>query len=342
MKLAIEGGNPVISNHATLIQKWPKVTDDDKEAILQVLDDGEFSGRTSKIVRGFEKDFAKYIDTKYAVAFNTGTSALHACTNALEIGPCDEVIVPAFTFLASAVSILHNQAIPVFCDIDEFTFNIDPNSAAENITNRTKGIMAVHMQGLPADVKRINQIAKSYKVKVIEDCAQSFGAKVDGKFCGNWGDISGFSLMAAKQLASCGELGVVCTNDIDYRNRVDMVKMYGEVIDADGGRSYNSFTLGYNYVANPVQVRFAHNKLQTFNQSIETIISNAQYLSDFIKNEMPFLDPPFIPDGYEHVYHFYRVKVRGDKVGYPHNHFLRAAIMEIMEQEGLKVGRAHV
>lgn len=155
--------------------------------------------------------------------------------------------------------------------------------------------------------------------------------------CGTFGDMSAFSLMSAKQLATCGELGAISTDSLLLRNKANMVKMYGEILNEDGSRNYNSYTMGYNYVPNTIQAKFAENKLDEFEKSISKIINNAEYLSSVIKEEFDFLIPPYVPAGVNHVYHFYRVKVDGSKRGYSNNKVLRKAIMDIMEKEGLNL-----
>lgn len=336
-KLVINEGCPVVCDHQKILQKWPIVTDKDKNDIINVLDKGEFSGRNSTIVKKLENNLENYLQSRNVVLLNSGTAALHSCIAALGIGPGDEVIVPSFTFLASAISVLHNCAIPVFCDIDEKTFNIDPHKIETLISSRTKAIMVVHMQGLPANMLEINKIAARYGLYVIEDCAQSFGAEIGLHKCGTFGDMGAFSLMSAKQLATCGELGAVCTNSLRLKNLANMVKMYGEILNKDGSRTYNSYSMGYNYTPNTLQAQFALNKLNEFNEGISKIIENAKYLSNIIKDEFDFLIPPYTPIGYKHVYHFYRVIVDGTKRGYQNNRVLNKAIMEIMESEGLNL-----
>lgn len=335
-KLALLGGTPIVRNHADLISPWPITTSAELDRVMEVLQKQEFSGRNSHEVRAFEEQLCDYIGIKHASLFNSGTAALHGCMASLGIGPGDEVIVPAFTFLAPAMAALHSSAIPIFCDIDPDTFNIDPAKIERLISERTKAIVAVHLQGLPADMPHILDVAKRHNLAVIEDCAQSFGARINKRYCGTMGDIAAHSFMSAKQLATCGELGSITTNSVGLINRANALKTYGEIIDGTN-RIYNSYTMGYNYVPNPIQSAFASQKLKSFTQDIQPIIKNAQLLTSFLSGSIPFLIPPYIPQHFEHVYHFYRVKVDASIVGYTKNNVFRQAIMDAMAAEGLKL-----
>ena len=335
-KLALFGGKPIVQEHSTLVGRWPTVTKKDLEDVVSALEDHDFSGRNSFSVDVFERKLQQFLGIEYVSLFNSGTSALHGALTAVGVQPGDEVIVPAYTFLAPAMAALHLGAIPVFCDIDESTFNIQPEKIPDLITRKTKAIVVVHMHGLPADIPAIKKIAEVHGIKVIEDCAQSFGAMIGDKYCGTLGDISAFSFMSAKQLATCGELGGIATNDIDFRNRANLLKTYGEILGKHE-RVYNSYTLGYNYVANPIQARFAQNKLESFNEDINPLLENARALSEFILKKIPFLIPPYVPQSFKHVYHFFRVRVNGEVIGYKKNHLLRQAIMDIMKAEGLNL-----
>ena len=168
-KLAICGGKKVVPERLKI--KWPVITDEDKKAVNEVLDSGILFGPYSPQVVALQEEFAKYIGTKYCIAMNSGTAALHAAIAAADIGPGDEVITPAFSFLASATCILHHNAIPVFADIDPVTYNIDPKKIEEKITEKTKAIIPVHIHGLPADMDEILAIARKHNLIVIEDAA---------------------------------------------------------------------------------------------------------------------------------------------------------------------------
>jgi perosamine synthetase len=339
MELAIFGGKPVCNDESKLYCRWPHVKLKDYFSLWLNLYKREFSGRGSKTVKKFEEEFARYNHSKYAVSINSGTSAIHASLCALGVEQNDEVITSAFSFIASALPITYCGAKPVFVDIDPRTFNIDPKKIEEKITERTKALVVVHFQGLPADMNAIVDICNRHELSLIEDCAQATGARYNGINVGNFGEFGAFSIMSEKQLATCGEGGVITCNDLDLENLVNKTRMYGEHFDERGNRSYHSDSLGYNFVFNPIQASFAINRLRDFPRDLRRIRSNAEMLSDFLE-DIPFIDPPYVDDKSEHVYHLYRIKVCPEKVGLDISAFqLTCAIAEVIDAEGLSVRR---
>ncbi|GAI80609.1 unnamed protein product, partial [marine sediment metagenome] len=214
--LAIAGGKRTVPEGLKV--GWPVITQEDKKAVMGVLNRGILWGPYAPEVVGLQEDFARYVGTKYCIAVNSGTAALHMAVAAAGIGPGDEVITSAFSFLASAVAVLHHNAIPIFVDIDPKTFNIDPKKIEEKISSRTKAIMPVHIHGLPADIDEINEIAKKHHLVVIEDAAQSHGALYHGKKTGNFSDMAAFSLNSTKNMPG-GEGGLFVTNNEEYRGK---------------------------------------------------------------------------------------------------------------------------
>tara|TARA_Y100000310_G_C20681601_1_gene816288 strand:- start:2055 stop:3377 length:1323 start_codon:yes stop_codon:yes gene_type:complete len=334
-KLAIFGGKPIIENEKAYWNSWPIVNDKDIGDISKVIKEKQFSGRDSKYVKELENNFSRYNKSPYCVAFNSGTAAIHASLNALNIKEGDEVITTSFSFIASALPIIYCNATPVFVDIDYETFNIDPQLIEEKITNKTKAIVIVHFQGLPVEMDNIIKIAKKYKLKIIEDCAQSTGAEYKKIKVGNFGDYGAFSIMAEKQLATCGEGGLVTTNSREKRNNLNKIKMFGEAFDKMGNRFYFSESLGYNYVLNPIQAKFASNKLKEYRKQINKIINNAKRLSKTLEKSS-FIIPPKIPNSCKHVFHFYRITVDSSKSGLDiPTQNLRQAIQNVLEREGV-------
>ncbi|HEY3416424.1 MAG TPA: DegT/DnrJ/EryC1/StrS family aminotransferase, partial [Armatimonadota bacterium] len=181
--LAINGGTPVLQRSDYL--NWPIITADDRRLINEVLDSGIVAGGTAPQVSALEKEWAAYIGTKHCLTTCSGTAALHMSLAACGVGPGDEVITSAFTFLASASCALHQNAIPVFADIDPRTYTIDPVSLEAAITERTKAIIPVHIQGLAADMDPIMAIAKKHNLFVIEDACQAHGALYKGTKVGS-------------------------------------------------------------------------------------------------------------------------------------------------------------
>jgi dTDP-4-amino-4,6-dideoxygalactose transaminase len=169
--------------------------------------DPRFKGKVFKL----EEEVARTLGVAHSVAVNSGTSALLAGLAAIEVGPGDEVIVPGYTFVASFSSVIYSRAVPVMAEIDR-TFNLDPEDVERKITPRTRAIMPVHMAGNPARMNELKSIAQKHRLKIIEDCAQAFGASYHGKYCGSMGDVGAFSFNAYKTL-TCGDGGMVVTND---------------------------------------------------------------------------------------------------------------------------------
>lgn len=216
-KLAIEGGAPVRAE--PLPPMYPggmMIGDEEKQAVLAVLDDKNlfrFAGpsKTPSRVSTFEEKFAQYFGAQFALAVSSGTAALHCGLVALGIGPGDEVILPAYTFISSATAIIAAKAVPIIVEVDD-SLTIDPADVERHITPRTRAIMPVHMRGAPCDMDRIMAVARKHNLKVIEDVAQADGASFHGKRCGTFGDVGAFSLQFNKVITT-GEGGVVLTDD---------------------------------------------------------------------------------------------------------------------------------
>ncbi|RLG98512.1 glutamine--scyllo-inositol aminotransferase, partial [Candidatus Bathyarchaeota archaeon] len=207
-KLAIEGGKPV--REKPLRGGWPgamMIGEEEKKAVLEVLESKSlfrYYGPNPKYkVAQFEKEFAEFIGTRYALAVTSGTAALNVGIAALEVGPGDEVIVPAITFIASAGAVACQRAVPIFAEVD-YSLGLDPEDVEKKITERTKAIMPVHLQGVPCRMDELMEIAEKHGLKVIEDCAQAAGAKYKGRRVGSIGDVGAFSLQLNK-LITCGD-----------------------------------------------------------------------------------------------------------------------------------------
>jgi dTDP-4-amino-4,6-dideoxygalactose transaminase len=194
------------------------------------------------------------------------------------------------------------------------TYNIDPASVEANITERTRAIMAVDMHGLPADYPALRKIAKKHNLVLISDAAHSMGATQNGKVSGSLADVTGTSIMPAKQWPTCGEGGFLSTDHVEIYNLAGMVRMFGEVIEKGKPRSYNAFTLGYNYRLNPIQAAYARSQLTRLSDNARKFQENADILTQGLK-DLPGITPPFIPEGSTHVYHMYRIRFDPKKAG---------------------------
>ena len=196
-----------------------------REAIERVLESGQFI--LGPEVKAFEEEVAGYLGVKHAVGVNSGTDALFISLRALGIGPGDEVITTPFTFFATAEAISHVGATPVFVDVEEHTFNIDPSLIEQRITDRTRAILPVHLFGRPAQMDRIMALAHKHGLKVIEDCAQSFGARYGGKQTGTIGDAGAYSFFPSKNLGACGDGGLIATDDDALAETARMLRAHG-------------------------------------------------------------------------------------------------------------------
>ena len=212
-ELALFGGNPVRKKPFPV---WPRITAGQKEQLLNTLESDSL-GIGSDAIEAFEDQFAEFQDAKYCIATSSGTNALWVALKAGGVSAGDEVIIPPYTFIATASAVLMANAVPVFVDIDPETFNIDPVLIEKAITERTKVIMPVHIAGNPADMDRINDIAKKYNIIVIEDAAQAHGAEWDGVKVGALASGGIFSFQSSKNMNS-GEGGAIISNDDTFMN----------------------------------------------------------------------------------------------------------------------------
>ncbi len=310
-KLAINGGERVVPEK--LKAGWPIITGEDKKAVMRVLDKGILFGAYAPEVTALQEEFAKYIVVKYCIAMNSGTAALHAAVAAADIGPGDEVITAAFSFLASATSILHHNAIPVFVDIDPATYNIDPRKIEEKITERTKAVIPVHIHGLPCDMDEIMAIAKRHNLVVIEDACQSHGATYKGKKTGSFGEMAAFSLNSTKNLPG-GEGGLFVTNSEELRAKANMVRMFGEFVEPKEGRSYKSYTMGWMYRTQEMTCALTRSQLSRLDKYNENSRRNGDYLTKEL-SKIKGIKPPVTPPDRTHIYHKYRVRLEPEKLG---------------------------
>jgi dTDP-4-amino-4,6-dideoxygalactose transaminase len=302
------GGQPVVprdERHAA----WPVVTQADQEAVLRALLSGKLTANSEgeQEVSGLEREWAAFVGARYAVGVSNGTSALALPLMALGVEPGDEVIVPALSFIASALAPLHQLAIPVFADIDPSTFNIDPAQIEARITPRTRAIMPVHLHGLPADMDEIMAIARKRNLVVIEDAAQAQGARYNGRMAGALGHVAGFSLNVQKNIPTCGEGGLVTTDDPALYEKVLMMRQFGEVIRDGEARNYVSHMLGWNLKLNSVQAAFTRSQLARYAADQAARDRNvAAFLGALAA--LPGLITPRTPPDRTHVWHIIRLR----------------------------------
>ena len=212
----------------TKFSPWPSFTQEEADAVSQVLLSNKVNYWTGQECRQFETEFAKWADSKYAIAMGNGTLALDVALQALEIGAGDEVIVTPRTFIASISSVVNAGATPVFADVDEATGNITPESITAVLTDKTKAIVCVHLAGWPCDMDGIMALADKHNLYVIEDCAQAHGARYKGRSVGSIGHIGAWSFCQDKVMTTGGEGGMVTTNDEQLWRKMWAYKDHGK------------------------------------------------------------------------------------------------------------------
>jgi perosamine synthetase len=332
--LAIKGGRPVVAA-GEINEQWPLVSEEDIAAVTATLRSGKLTWVNNETVAALERAWADYVGSRYCIAFNSGTSALHGAVAAAGVEPGDEVVVPALTFLASAAAVVHHQGLPVFVDVDPHTFNLDPALLAERITGRTRAVMAVHLSGLPAAMDEIQAIARPRGIKVIEDLSQAAGALYKGRKVGSIGDVAACSIMAGKNLPTAGEGGLLTTDQAELRNRADRLKMFGNRVTASGEREFNVFTMAWNYRFSSILASFTLSQLTRLDEFTARVQEGARYLAQGMA-EIPGLLPPLVPEGSTHVYHHFRFRIDPEAAGIdlPVGR-LRKALQDFMTAEGV-------
>ena len=280
----------------------PVFGEEEANAVKEVLTSGFIV--QGKKVEELEKEFADYINVNHAIAVANGTIALDVALKALEIKQGNEVIVPSFTFISTANSILFQGAKPVFADVDERTFNIKPDDVLEKITDRTKAIIGVHLFGHPFDVEAIQDICEDRNLILIEDSAQAHGAEYEGKKVGGFGIAGCFSFYATKNMTT-GEGGMITTENDEIAKRCRLLRNHGE------SQKYYHTILGYNYRMTDIQAAIGLVQLKRLNEFTEKRIKNAEYLDKHIK--VSGLKLPYMKNGVKHVYHQYAVTIEEEE-----------------------------
>ena len=278
----------------------PRIEENEARAAYDVVKSGWIS--MGKKVEEFESNACDYTGAKHAIAMNNGTSTLHACLSALEIGPGDEVIVPSLTYVSSANVILYLGAKPVLCENDEKTFNLRPQDVEEKITSRTKAFMTVDLKGLPVDFEAFNNLSEKTGIPYISDSAESYGAIYKGKKIGTQALAHSFSFFANKNITT-GEGGMVVTNDDDFANILRIIRNQGQE-----GR-YNHTWLGNNYRMTDVLAAIGIEQLKRIDKILNEKVSIAKIYSDAF-NKLDGIEPPFIPSYADRPsWYMYSIKV---------------------------------
>ena len=247
----------------------------------------------------FEQEYAAYCGTKYCIGVGNGLDALHLILEGYGIGQGDEVIVPANTYIATALAVSYCGATPVFVDCDPNTFNVDVTKIEEQITDKTKAIIAVHLYGRVADMDAIIEVAKKYDLKVIEDAAQAHGAMWKGQRTGSLGDAAGFSFYPGKNLGAFGDAGAITTNDKELADRVKILRNYGSDV------KYHHICKGYNSRLDEIQAAFLRVKLRYLDEWTEERRKIAQFYEENIQQKDVILPMPLKNE--ETVWHIFSI-----------------------------------
>lgn len=270
-----------------------------QKAIEAVCEVTAFSG--GKYADAFDEEFAEFVGTKYASGVNNGTSALHLAMLALGVGPGDEVIVPANTFIATAWGVSYTGATPVFADCTADTWEVDPKSVEEKITEKTKGIIGVHLYGQPFEYNKIREIADKHGLFVVEDCAQAHNALYEGKQVGSLGELGCFSFYPGKNLYAFGEGGSVTTDNEEYYKHINRLKNQGSDI------RYFHDEIGYNMRLEGLQGAVLSVSLKYLPEwTKQRIAISERYLKEITN---PLITMQAHPDNTKPVYHLFVITV---------------------------------
>ena len=322
-ELAINGGTPVRTKPWPT---WPIVTDDDVSAVERAVRSGKWSSNLGDEVRQFESEFAAYNNVKHAICVNSGNAALQIALSALGVRAGDEVIVPDYTYIATATAVLMNGAVPVLGDIDPQTYNIDPNAVRRAITPRTKAIIPVHFSGSVCAMDELLQIASEHDLVIVEDSAHSHGGTWRGKALGTIGDVGCFSFQASKNLNS-GEGGCILTDD-------DTVAMTCRAIASNGrvprGIWYEHFINGSTLRMTEMQGALLRSQLTRLKDQTKRRDVNGRFLDE----ELAKIDglSPMLRDADQelHPHHLYMFRYDESTFGFPKSTFI-----ERLKAEGI-------
>lgn len=285
----------------------PQIGKEEIKAVNEVLKSGMLAQGPK--VKEFEEKFAKFIGTKFAIATSSGTTALEVALRALGIGAGDEVITTPFTFIASANSILYTGARPVFVDIDENTFNIDPEKIEKAVTKKTKVIMPVHLYGSACDMTKIMGVARKHKLAVIEDACQAHGAQWKGKCVGSFG-TGAFSFYPTKNMTT-GEGGMITTDSKEIYEKANLLRAHGSKV-----RYYHDI-LGYNYRMTDMEAAIGLEQLKKLPKFNAARIKNAKFLNKNLSKLTGIIVPEAPKDithvkDAKHVWHQYTIRITKD------------------------------
>jgi perosamine synthetase len=340
-KLAAFGGTAAVPKDRRRVD-WPLVEDEDRKAVLDALDGARLVSDTDGVnpVSELEENWSRRFGVEHCIAVSNGTAALSLALAALGVGPGDEVIVPALSFIATGLAPVHQMAVPVFADIDPVTFTIDPDDLERRITARTRAIIPVHLHGAPADMDRITAIARRHGLAVVEDAAQAPGATHRGQPVGGIGDAGAFSLQVSKNIPTCGEGGLLVTRNADLAEAMRRGRQFGEVIESGRERDYVSYGLGWNHKMNALQAAFTNAQLTRFDAYERARQHN---VTEFLTRlaELPGLRVPTALPDTTHAWHILRFRFDPAAFGLSgvRPQALRSTLRRLLRAEGVPMSQ---
>jgi len=304
----------------------PQIGREEIDAVIKVLKSGVLTTGLGKgpNVEKFEKAFAEFVKAKHAVAVNSGTAALHSALLAIGVSKGDEVILPSFTFVATAEMVVLAGAKPVFVDIDPTTYTVNPEKIEEAVTEKTKVIIPVDLYGLSADMQVIKEIAEKHDLKIIEDAAQAHGALYKGEPPGKFADIACWSFYASKNMTT-GEGGMLTTENEEYAEKLRYIRSHGEKV------KYRSHMLGHNYRMPEIEAAIGYVQLKKLPSFLEKRRRNAEILTEKLK-ENDRIQLPSEPEGYRHSWYLYTIRLKNADTDQ------RNSFAEELRKRGIGVG----
>jgi perosamine synthetase len=334
-RLAVAGGTPAVPPGSH--RPWPEITASDRAVVRRVLDRGELWGPNAPEVTALEREWADYVGVRFCLVVNSGTAALHCACVAAGVRAGDEVIVPAFSFVATPMAVLHAGGVPVFCDIDPVTHTLDPRRVQERIGERTRAIMPVHVHGVPADMDALRESAGRHGLALLEDAAQAHGATYRGARTGALADSAAFSLNGSKNL-SAGEGGLFVTDDEEAFRAARRLAIFGEDVPPTRPgeyRAYWSHGIGWNYRSHELTAALARSQLARLDGYNEMAQRNAALLNAGLA-DLPGLEPPQVPDDRTCVFYRYRIRIHPTELGFDGPPLeLRDRLLWALQAEGL-------
>ena len=304
----------------------PHITQAEIDEVVDTLRSGWLT--TGPKTKRFEREFAGRVGAPYALAVNSATAAMHLALDAIGLQPGDEVIVPVYTFTATAEVVVYFRARPVFVDVDPVTCNLDPARLEECITARTRAIIVVHIAGLPAEMDAIQSIAKSHNLPVIEDAAHAFPAKYRGRMIGSISDFTAFSFYVTKTLAT-GEGGMLTTSNPEHAERIAIMTLHGISRDAwkrysaEGSWYYEVLQAGYKYNMTDIAAAIGLHQLARSDWLLERRRAIAQRYTEAF-SRWPELETPPDPAHVEHAWHLYMLRLHPEQLTITRDEFIQA------------------